>query len=201
MRNVGRGRCGKTQERRATKLLFFLQPLVLPNFFSPLHPLFFPTPSRRARHLSSSNPHHPTHRHLRIATTPFHHLTFYSQATRSTLGLSQPCLSQANGSQSSSVSRQVRYVCSPGIQTSFPAPLSSQKTSRSFNRQCQYQRTAINQFTSETPKQPTSDRREQCEFDCAFSCLLPVIKIISRATPSNSGGLRIGALRQVVWPR
>lgn len=52
-----------------------------------------------------------------------------------------------------------------------------------------YQRTAINQFTSETPKQPTSDRRGQCEFDCALSCLLPVIKIISRATSSFSGGL------------
>lgn len=59
----------KKGERQSS---FFFSSLWCSQTFSPPCILFFsPTPLRRARHLSSSTPHHPTHRHLCIATTPF----------------------------------------------------------------------------------------------------------------------------------
>lgn len=188
MQNVGRGRCGKTQERRATKLLFFLQPLVLPNFFSPLHPLFFPTPSRRARHLSSSNPHHPTHRHLCIATTPFHQPFVHRRLDQHLNFLSHASVKQTEINHHPCPDKSGMFVPQPS-KFRFLHPFLPQNPPSLSIDSVRHQRTAINQFTSETPKQPTSDRRGQCEFDCALSCLLPVIKIISRATSSFSGGL------------
>lgn len=139
----GGGRCGKTQERRATKLLFFLQPLVLPNFFSPLHPLFF-SHSIASRPppviVNSSSPNASPSLHRNDPFSP----TFYFHETYS-LRLSQPCLSQVNGNQSSSVSRQVRYVCSPGIHIPFPAPLSSKPPPSLSIDSVNHERTGINQ--------------------------------------------------------
>lgn len=184
----GEGPLRKNTRKESDKAPFFSPASGAPKLFLPLASSFFShsitsrpppvivksSPPNASPSLHRNDPFHQPFIHRRLDQ----HLNFLSHASVKQTEINHhPCPDKSG------------MFVPQASKFRFPHPFLPQNPPSLSIDSAHHQRTAINQFTSETPKQPTSDRRGQCEFDCALSCLLPVIKIISRATSSFSGGL------------